>query len=339
VTASPIVPPNTATSLPVKKLAMTVAIAAAGTIPFALSPFATFQLTQAMIYLIALFGLNLLTGFNGQISLGHGAFYAIGAYVAALLIAHGGWPYWATLPASGAICFAAGFLFGFPALRLSGHYLALATLALGVTMPQILKYKGFEHWTGGFSGLILEKPEAPGFLPLNPDQWLFEFTLAVMLVMLLLASNIVSGRTGRAIVAVRDQPLAAEAMGIDLAMIKTSVFGISALYAGVAGALHAAVVAFVSPESFGLGFSIALVVGVAVGGLTSLWGAFFGALFIMYVPDFAETISKGAPWAIYGVCLILVMYLMPNGIAGAAQALWLRIASCAAGWSVDSKRE
>src|SRR5690242_15261452 len=136
-------------------------------LPFVLSNFSVFQLTLVLVYAIVLLGLNMLTGYNGQISLGHGAFYAIGAYTAAILMDRFGVPYWLTLPAAAAVCLVAGFLFGLPALRLEGLYLALATFALGVALPQLLKYKGFESWTGGVQGITIIKPDAPFGLPLN----------------------------------------------------------------------------------------------------------------------------------------------------------------------------
>ena len=129
-----------------------------------------------MVYAIAVLGLNLLTGFNGQISLGHGAFFALGAYVTAILMNDGNWPYWTTLPVVAILCFGAGFLFGFPALKLESHYLALATFTLAIAVPQILKHKAIAGWTGGVAGLVLEKPDAPFGLPLSPDQWLFYFS-------------------------------------------------------------------------------------------------------------------------------------------------------------------
>ena len=130
-----------------------------------------------MVYAIALLGLNILTGYNGQISLGHGAFYAIGAYVAAILMDKMGAPYWATVPVAGIVCLVVGFLFGLPALKLDGHYLALATFALAVALPQLLKNKHLEAWTGGVQGIVITKPDAPFGLKLNPDQWLYLFTL------------------------------------------------------------------------------------------------------------------------------------------------------------------
>src|SRR5476649_597889 len=203
-----------------------VALAFAVALPFALGNYHVFQVTLVLVYAIALLGLNMLTGFNGQISLGHGAFYAIGAYTAAILMDKFGVPYWATLPAAGAVCLVAGFLFGLPALRLEGLYLALATFALGVSLPQLLKYHHIEKWTGGVQGIVIVKPDAPAFLTelglrLNQDRWLYFFTLAVTLVMFLLAWNLLRGRMGRAMIAIRDQHVAAEAMGINTAMVKS----------------------------------------------------------------------------------------------------------------------
>src|SRR5947207_1027221 len=169
-----------------------VLIVVACALPFLVSSYRTFQLTLVLVYAIALLGLNILTGYNGQISLGHGAFYALGAYCAAILIDKAGAPYWAVVPAAGGVCLVAGFLFGLPALRLEGLYLALATFALGVAMPQLLKFHHFEQWTGGVQGIVIAKPEAPEFLAaaglrLSPDQWLYFFVLAVACLMFLLA--------------------------------------------------------------------------------------------------------------------------------------------------------
>src|SRR6195952_2805640 len=162
-----------------------------------------FQLTMVVVYAIAILGLSLLTGFNGQISLGHGAFYAIGAYTTAILMSSWDVPYWATLPVSAVVCAAVGFLLGLPALRLGGLYLALTTFALAVAIPQILKYKLFEDWTGGVQGLVIDKPEAPFGLKLTPDQWLYGFTVIIAVVLYIVAWNIVHGRMGRAMMAIR----------------------------------------------------------------------------------------------------------------------------------------
>lgn len=294
--------------------------------PFVLSNYRIFQFTLVMVYAIALLGLNMLTGYNGQISLGHGAFYVIGAYVAAILMDKFGVPYWATVPVAGALCLLVGFLFGLPALKLEGLYLALATFALGVSLPQLLKYKHLEHWTGGVQGIVIIKPDAPFGLPLNPDQWLFYFVLLVLLVMFWLGWNLLRGRIGRAMVAIRDQPIAAEAMGVNNAMYKSMTFGVSAMFTGVAGALGAIAVQFVAPDSFNVFLSITLLVGIVIGGLATISGAIWGAIFIQFVPNIADQISKAAPWAIYGVFLIGCMYLMPGGVAGLVQALRARFA-------------
>jgi branched-chain amino acid transport system permease protein len=306
--------------------ALLAGLAAACVLPFFLSDYRTFQLTLVMVYAIALLGLNILTGFNGQFSLGHGAFYAIGAYTAAILMAHYEVPYWATLPAAAAVCLAAGFLFGLPALRLEGLFLALATLSLAVAMPSILKYRGIAELTGGVQGLVLTKPEAPFGLPLNQDRWLYFFTLAVTVLMFVLAWNLLRGRVGRAIVAIRDQPTAARAMGINAALYKSVTFGVSAMYAGVAGALGAIAIQFVAPDSFQVGLSFVFLIGAVIGGIYSISGALFGAAFVLFVPHISEGISRAAPQAIFGAFLIVFMFVMPVGIAGFLRlaAAWAR---------------
>ena len=298
------------------RIGLALLLVLACVLPFLVSNYRVFQFTLTLVYAIALLGLNMLTGYNGQISLGHGAFYAIGAYVAAILMDKFGVPYWATIPAAGAVCLGVGFLFGLPALRLEGVYLALATFALGVAMPQILKYKGFEHWTGGVQGIVIVKPEPPEWSGLTQDQWLYFVVLVCTVALFVIGWNILRGRMGRAMVAIRDQPIAAQAMGVNTALIKSLTFGVSAMYTGIAGALGAIVIQFVAPDSFNVFLSITLVVGVVIGGLASIPGALYGALFIQFIPNVADQISKAAPWAIYGVFLIVFMYVMPSGVAG-----------------------
>jgi branched-chain amino acid transport system permease protein len=322
--ASPLTATSAAPGKP-RLIALAVLLLAICALPFLVTNYHTFQLTMVLVYAIALLGLNILTGYNGQISLGHGAFYAIGAYVAAILMDKWGVPYWATVPVAGLVCLAAGFLFGLPALRLEGLYLALATFALGVSMPQLLKYKHLEFWTGGVQGIVIMKPDPPFGLPINQDQWLYYFTLAVALVMFLLGWNLLRGRVGRSLIAIRDQPIAAEAMGVNNSLYKSLAFGVSAMYTGVAGALGAIAVQFVAPDSFNIFLSITFLVGIVIGGLASIPGAIYGAIFIQFVPNIADQISKAAPWAIYGVFMIGFMYLMPTGVAGAIRIAWARI--------------
>jgi branched-chain amino acid transport system permease protein len=289
-------------------------IALAAVLPFAVSNYHVFELTLVMIYAIAVLGLNILTGYNGQISLGHGAFFAAGAYTAAILMHHYGVPYWATVPPAALICFALGVLFGLPALRFEGPYLALVTLAMALATPQLLKY--FDTWTGGQQGINLVKPLPPPGLGIDRDRWLYLLVLAVLLLAMRIAANMLHGRTGRAFVAIRDQPIAAAAMGIHTARYKTLAFGTSTLFTGVAGALAAIVIGYVSPEGYSLFLSISFLVGSAVGGIATIGGAIVGGLFIQFVPNLANDISDAAPGAIYGLAMLLFMYAMPRGVVG-----------------------
>jgi len=278
---------------------------------------------------MARLGLKIPPGSSAQISLAHGAFLPIGPSTQPIWWDRYEMPYWATLPISGAICLVVGFLFGLPALRLEGHYLALATFALAVALPQLLKFKHLEEWTGGVQGIVIMKPDAPitsfAGLSINSDRWLYFFSLLVALIMFLLAWNLLRGRIGRALMAIRDQPIAAASMGINTPYYKSLAFGVSALYTGVAGSLSAILVAFVAPDSFTVFLSITLLVGMVIGGVATLPGAIFGAAFVQFIPNVADQISKAAPWAIYGVLLIGFMYVMPSGIYGAVRLAWSKL--------------
>ena len=285
-------------------------------VPLFVKNFIIFQLTMLLIYGLAVLALNILTGGSGQFSLGQSAFYAVGAYTSAILMEHADMNYALTLPIAGIICFAFGFLFGQPALRLSGVYLALATFALATAMPQILKFQPLEPLTGGVQGIVILKPDPPPGVPLDADQWLYYFTLAVLLVMFAGAANLVKSRTGRAIMAIRDHPIAAAAMGINTALYKTLTFGVSAFYTGVAGALGALAIQFVAPDSFTFLLSVSLLVGLVVGGVGSIPGSLIGGVFVLFVPNIAERVSTGLSGAIYGIILLLVIFVMPSGAAG-----------------------
>jgi branched-chain amino acid transport system permease protein len=292
--------------------------------PLVFQNFTTFQLTMVMVYGLAILGLNLLTGYNGQFSLGHSAFYGIGAYTAAILMSKGLAYYW-TLPCAGLVCLAVGVALGLPALRLQGLYLALATFALAVALPQLLKSHVLEGLTGGVQGIVIDKPDPPPGVPINADQWLYYFTMAVLLAMFAGAASLAKSRTGRAIMAIRDHPTAAAAMGIDTARYKTLTFGVSALYTGVAGALGAILVQFVAPDSFSFLLSVSFLVGLIVGGIGSIPGSLFGGVFVLFVPNLAEKVSTGLSGAVYGIILLLLIFVMPSGAAGFARqgAAWL----------------
>jgi branched-chain amino acid transport system permease protein len=306
-------------------VALAAGLVVLAVVPFVTKNFYIFQITLAIIYAIAILGLNLLTGFNGQFSLGHSAFYAIGAYTAAIMMDGFDVNYAWTLPAAAVVCFIFGFLFGLPALRLEGVYLALATFALAIAIPQMLKSSLVEHWTGGVQGIAIIKPDAPFGLPLSSDQWLYIFTVVVAIVMYVCANNLVRSRTGRALIAIRDHPIAASAMGINVSLYKSLTFGVSALYTGVAGALGAIAISFVAPDSFTFSLAVALFVGLVVGGTGSIPGTFFGGLFVLFVPNIAEQFSKGLAGAVYGIILLLVIYLMPTGAAGLVRLISSRL--------------
>lgn len=306
-------------------IAYVVVLAILLALPFFSESFFTFQMTRVMIYAIAILGLNLLTGINGQFSLGHGAFAAVGAYTAAILIETYGVPYWATLPAAALLCFCVGFLFGFPALRLDGIYLALATFALAVATPQILKLSPFEGLTGGVQGIVVfsetfDMP-VPSWLPVDPTTYTYLFVLLIGLITFWLTRNLVNSRTGRALMAIRDNPIAARSMGVDARFYKTMAFGISAAITGISGALSAMVVKFVAPDSFTFALSIALLVGLVVGGVGWLPGALIGGIAVLFLPNFAEELSKGLSGAFYGLFLIAVIYLAPQGAGGLIRGL------------------
>ena len=294
--------------------------------PLLVSGYHVFQLTQLVVYALALLGLNLLTGFTGQVSLGHGAFYALGAYVTAILLAQGSTPYWLIpVPVAG-VCFVVGWLFGRTAARLEGIYLALATFALAIAMPQFLKLDALQRWTGGSQGVSVGKPSSPLPELITDDRWLYYFCLLVAALLFAATWNVVRGRTGRALLALRDHPIAAAAMGIDVAAYRSATFGVSAMLTGVAGGLGAVLAGYISPDSFSNLLSIQLLVGSVIGGIASIFGTIFGAAFIELVPDLASKLSSAAPWAIYGVLLIVCMMAMPAGVAGLLQSARARLA-------------
>ena len=304
--------------------------------PEVVSDYRLFLVTTMIIASIAVLGLNLLTGFNGQISLGHSAFYAVGAYTAAILMDKLDMPYWATLPIAAILSFVVGYLFGLPALKLEGHYLALATFALALSVPQILKYKWLEDLTGGVQGIVLSKPEVPFGLPLTEDQWLYYYCLVVMVFLYWAAANLLNSRSGRAMMAIRDQVLAADTMGIDTSLYKTVTFGISAAYTGIAGALSASAIAFVAPDSFNFFLSIKFLIGLVVGGVGSLAGSVVGGIFYVLVDNSAQALSMFAKndlglqfdlsaYTVFGILLIILMYLMPMGVVGGVYVLLRRL--------------
>jgi branched-chain amino acid transport system permease protein len=299
--------------------------------PMLSSHYRTFQLAFVGIYLIALLGLNILTGLTGQISLGHGAFMGVGAYTTTILVVDHGWLDFWTLPVAGIIAGLAGLAFGLPATRFAGPYLALATFAIPLSFIGLLKR--FPHFTGGTLGKQLPSFQSHFGIKLNPSVWIYWESWVVALVMLALAYFMVRGRFGRALRSVRDSEIAATANGVSTARIKTLAFGISAFYCGVAGGLFALAVTYVNPDTFPIDLSILLLVGIVLGGAGSLGGMLFGALFVEFIritwgPALLDLVSKahhintrapGSSLVVYGVVLLLVLYAAPAGAAGAVR--------------------
>jgi branched-chain amino acid transport system permease protein len=287
-------------------------------VPFYFGSFRVGQFSLALAYAVCVLGLNLLVGYSGQISLGQGAFFALGAYTAAILIQDHGWPHLLALVAAGLVSGVAGFLFGLPALRVRGLYLALLTLGLAVALPPVIKR--LDGLTNGAQGINVLAPEDPG-LGLASDQYIYFLLLVIAVPMFVLVANLMRTRVGRALITIRDNELAAKSMGVNVAAYKTGAFAFSAMLAGVGGAMYVFTVGFVSPESFTLALSISFLAAVVVGGLATIVGAVFGALFIVLVPDYASDVNDALAGVIYGSVLILMMYLERGGIVGLARRI------------------
>jgi branched-chain amino acid transport system permease protein len=292
---------------------------AVGLGPLVLDSFRASQFAYVAVFLIAIAGLNILTGYTGQISLGHGAFMAIGGYTTAILTHdHGVHELW-TIPLAGLVAGAAGLAFGVPALRLSGLYLALATFGVAVATPAVLKWDKVDQWTGGSVGKNL---------PLHTNDWLYYTDWIAAVALLALAWLLLRGKIGRAFRAVRDSEVAAASSGISLAVYKTVAFGISAFYAGVAGSLFAITAAYVSPDTYPIDLSLFIVVGAVTAGLGSLWGLVFGAALIEFlrtgdIEHWLHVPSSVPADVFFGAVLIAVMIALPGGAAGLLARLGL----------------
>jgi branched-chain amino acid transport system permease protein len=303
-------------------------LAALASVSMVATDFQLFRYTNIVIYALALLGMNLLVGYNGQISLGHGAFYAIGAYATALMVVHADAPHWLAVPLAGAVCLVVGALFGLPLLKLAPVHLMMATFAIGVVVPTLGKWKGVEHWTGGAQGLGIDVPQVPFGLSLSFDQWIYLFALGLTALCYGLTRNLMSGRIGRAVIAIRDHPIAAASMGVHAVACKTAVFGLSAMLVGMAGGLSALSIKYVAPGLFNPFLSFGLLIGIAVGGLGTLSGALYGAVvlqaILLVVGASASALRTAYPSLIYGMVLIVFLILCPQGIAG--------LVSRAGGW-------
>ncbi|HZT16533.1 MAG TPA: branched-chain amino acid ABC transporter permease [Gaiellaceae bacterium] len=291
-------------------------------LPFGLSDYHRSQGADVAVYVMAILGLNIVTGYTGQISIGHGAFMALGGYTTAILTHDHGWNDLATLPVALAVGFGAGVVVGVPALRFHGAYLALVTFAVALAVPQLAK--NYSHFTGGTEGLAL---------PTHTGLWLYGVGWAAAVILYVLTWLLLRGRTGRAFRAVRDSEIAAASAGVNLAVHKTLAFGISAAFAAVAGSVYVLVNNFVNPDVFGLQLSLYVLIGAVVAGLGSLWGILAGAAFVQLLPiglTSSHAVSSQAVPVIFGAIVVLVMALIPRGSAEvlrAALGLPIRIRS------------
>ena len=293
--------------------------AVAVVLPLVSPPYRVFQWTLVLVFAMVALGLNLLVGYNGQISLGHSAFFATGAYTAAILVDRFGTGMLVNVLVAAPLSFLLGLLFGIPALRLKGLYLALVTLGLAVVTPPLIKR--FEGLSGGVQGINVEQAVAPAWSGLADDQWLYYMALIATVLSMLLCWNVVRSPVGRAMVAVRDNEIVATTMGVDLARTKTLTFAWSAMLAGVAGVFYTYVVGFVSPDSFNLTLTIGFLAAVVVGGVATIFGAVLGAMFIEFVPVYASDVNPALGGLIYGAALILFMLLARGGMVGLAVSL------------------
>jgi len=311
-----------------------VAAVAAGAVIWAasvqLNAFRDFQMAQIAVYVVAIAGLSVLIGLSGQISIGHGAFMAVGAYTTALLMTHLNWPLWAVFPASAVVAAAGGAVVGLAAARLHGPYLAGATLMLAVALPSLANR--FAGVFGGDQGLSVNVT-APASLGATFPQtrWLAWVCALAALATLVLLANLARSRIGRSWRAIRDDPVAAALAGLNVAWLRVLAFIVSAACAGLAGAMLAVTTSLVSPGSFTLSLSIALLAGAVLGGLGTLTGALWGGLVIVLVPTYVTDVAAShglsggvaanIPIAAYGAVLIVVMLVFPDGIQGGLRRL------------------
>lgn len=310
--------------LGLKAVAVLVAAIVLYQIPLYYQDFRIAQFNEVIFLSIAVLGLGLLTGFNGQISIGHGAFFGIGAYTTAILVTDHGWAHLATIPVGAVIAFVMGALVGVPALRIKGLYLALTTLAFATTFTLVIKR--YSSITGGTQGKIVPRFQVPAWSDLSRDQFNYYLFLAFAIVIFVLVRNLVKSRVGRALIAVRDNEVAAEVVGVNLAAYKVMTFGVSAALAGIAGSLSVISNPFVDANSFTINKSIELLAALVIGGAATIFGPIVGAAFVVFTPvllnDNFENLNEALTPVLYGGLLIVLMLILPGGIIGGFKQLW-----------------
>ncbi|HUP76868.1 MAG TPA: branched-chain amino acid ABC transporter permease [Acidimicrobiales bacterium] len=300
-------------------------------LPFGASETDVGLFSDSMAFAVAVMGLNIVSGLSGQVSLGHSAFMGTGAFTTAILVADHDWSFFATVPVAALLCFAVGIIVGVPALRLKGLYLALATLGLSIIFPKVVEKYDF---TGGTNGKRLGRKRLvpPEWTQLDRQSerhvWIYFLVLAITVVLFVIARNLFRSRPGRALIALRDNPIGAEVSGIDLARYKVVAFGLSSAYAGIAGSLLMFRSDIAAGSSYSLNRSIALITGLVLGGLATIIGPVIGGLVVVWLPKLIEDRIHGddpreKSWStiFYGASLIAIMFAYPGGLAGLIRSI------------------
>lgn len=297
--------------------------------------------SKVAAYAVAILGISIVTGYSGQISLGHSAFFGIGAYTTAYLVADEGWPFLATLPVAALFGLLVGFAVGLPALRIQGLYLALVTLAIAAVFPVIVKMDALIDITGGSNGKLVSVDwQKPNWfaLDVSNEAWEFLVVASIAGLVFLVASNLIRSRVGRALMALRDNPIGAVTSGISLSWWKTGAFAVSAAYGAIAGSLFTMVIPIVSPDSVGFALAFQLITGVVLGGLATISGALVGGLAMVFLPYYSSDWSGDKSFLffdpvdsgllaniLYGALLIGAMFVMPGGIVSFVRGLRSRL--------------
>lgn len=305
------------------QLAGWVAFAALAVLPAFLPGYLIFEVSIALTYAIAILGLNLIMGFNGQISLAQGVFFAVGGYIVAILMADHAFSFWAALPFAVAAATVLGVVVGVPTLRLQGLQLAILTLVLAALVPPLILR--MEKYTKGTAGIAIEKPVPPEWLHVTQDTFVYLICLAGAGLCVVVMIQLVQGATGRRLKSVRDNAVIAEAFGIDIARTKIAAFATSAAFAGFGGGLFAMANAFVSPDSFQLFKSFEFLAGAIIGGITSITGAFIGAVIVVFLPEWSANISLALAGVVYGATLVIMMLVAREGVVGLLRRLSSRL--------------
>jgi len=307
--------------------------------PFTAGQYFLYTANLCGIAIIGALGLNILSGFTGQISLGHAAFLAIGAYASTILSVKLGFPYWVSLPLAGFISALSGLIIAIPCLRLRGLYLAIATFAFHFIVEYVIVH--WDSMTNGTGGLTVPEASIFGFV-FDSDRKIYFLILFLVIFAILFAKNLFRTEAGRAFIAIRDNDISAQVIGIDITRYKVLSFMVSSFYAGIAGGLYALTLSFIGPEHFTFLMTIEYLAMILVGGVGTIAGTVFGAIFMTMLPEgirlLRDILSQDFPFLItrmadlqascYGLVIILFLIFEPTGLFG----MWVRVRNYWKGW-------